>query len=426
MKTIKLPYTTEDYNLINRLIRQQSIVLRWSYNRFLDGKNEKEIRELSKHLKSISDLDSWFVQSSIKEASYLYKSNKDKKVIFNKLNFIRRQKGLISKEEFKKSKNLYINSIGESLKKGNRKLTLDLNNNQIIFKPKVGIKLFLKLPKLRKNIKNELSKLDILSKECKLPISFKLDNNFVYITFEECKVNEITRFKTNKNTCLGIDLNPNYIGLSVLKFNKESNFDIISTECFDISKLTDRKGNHDKLKFELIEITNKIINICKHNKVQFVFVEELNFGNSKNLGFGKRLNNLCLNKFLRNLFQQQLEKRCKLYGLNIFKVGAQYSSYIGNIQYDYFDPINASIEIARRGYEVIISKNRKFYPNFWIKQKLIDQWKESVSFCKDWKELFKEIKNSKLKYRVSLDQCIGFNVFENFSHKSKVTKIVFD
>lgn len=81
-----------------------------------------------------------------------------------------------------------------------------------------------------------------------------------------------------------------------------------------------------------------------------------------------------------------------------------YSSYIGNIQYDYFDPINSSIEIGRRGYETMILKNKQFYPPYLLKDGLIYQWKEHIKSITGWKELFSIIKNLKLRYRVSLGE----------------------
>ena len=51
MKTIKLPYkASEDLSYI---LRQYSSVLRYSYNRLMEGKSEKEIRLLVKQLNNI-------------------------------------------------------------------------------------------------------------------------------------------------------------------------------------------------------------------------------------------------------------------------------------------------------------------------------------------------------------------------------------
>jgi len=122
------------------------------------------------------------------------------------------------------------------------------------------------------------------------------------------------------------------------------------------------------------------------------------------------------------LFYSKLVKTCHIVRHETFKVNPAYSSVIGNCQHDYFDPVNASLEVARRGYNVIILKNKQFYPEFSIKTSLKDLWKKPLSeVVKSWKELFKHIKNSKLRYRVSLEDCKeSFKVFQMDSIKSKV------
>ena len=426
MITIKLPYKTDsDLTVINNIIREQTIVKKWSYNRFIDNKTEKEIRNSTSVLNNINNLDTWFIQSSIYDGKQIYLSNHNKKtgdnrkVIFNKYNFIRRQKGLITNKEFKNSRNNYLYSVGQANCNGNRKFELHIENNNILFKPKRGIKIYLKLPKLRNNIKKQLIQLDLLSKESKLPITYKLNLKYIYVSFDETVLsnNKLSYLKDNR--ILGIDLNPNYIGVSVLEF-KDNKYDIIKTFCYDITKLTDKYGNQNKLEYETIIIANKIINICKHYQVKNIAVEDLNI-RSKDNNKGKNYNNLVINKWLRNLFQKQLNKRCKNYNINLFKILPYYTSYIGNLQHDYFDPINASIEIVRRAYEMKILKNKQFYPKFELKSELRYQWKEYLDSVKEWKELFVIIKNFKLRYRVSLEECKkSFNVLRMDSIKSKV------
>ena len=92
-----------------------------------------------------------------------------------------------------------------------------------------------------------------------------------------------------------------------------------------------------------------------------------------------------------------------------------------NLQHDYFDPINASIEIGRRAYETIILKNKQFYPKFEIKSELRYQWKEYLDSVKEWKELFMIIKNFKLKYRVSRESLIDSLVFKTEYYKRMTT-----
>lgn len=419
MITIKLPYYLEnkdDLSIINDIIREQTIVKKFSYNRFLENKSEKDIRNLIPSLNNIEHIDSWFIQSSIYDGKQIFLSNKNKKVIFNKYNFKRRLKHLISKEEYKKSINNYIFSIGEAPQKGNRKFQLIMEENSILFKPNRKEKILIKLPSLRNNIKNKLINLDLLSKQNKATLTFKLDINFIYITFDETILNEKQEYSLKENRVMGIDLNPNYIGLSILEFNANE-FNVIKTFAFDIKLLTQKKGNHNKLKHETIEITKKIINICKEYKVKNVVLEELNI--KSKINNNKNLNSLTINKWLRNLFTEQLEKRSKNISIKVIKILPYYTSYIGNLMYDFFDPVSASIEIARRGYEVTILKNKQFYPNFKLKTLLKDQWKEYLNNVEEWKTLFSIIKNLKLRYRVSLDDT-KFDVFRFNSTKSKV------
>jgi len=55
MKTIKIPIKLQSD--IKDLQRQCSIVIRYAYNRFKEGKNQKEIRLLCKDLKNIIETE---------------------------------------------------------------------------------------------------------------------------------------------------------------------------------------------------------------------------------------------------------------------------------------------------------------------------------------------------------------------------------
>jgi len=165
-----------------------------------------------------------------------------------------------------------------------------------------------------------------------------------------------------------------------------------------------------------------------HYKVKNLFVEKLDGilkskienrtnGTYKGKSFNRKVNNF----WKRDLFLNNLSKRCQLYSINFHKIYPHYSSFIGNLMYDYVDPINASLEINRRGTESYLAKNKKkFYPEL-TKDSLKDQWKEHLSDdVKTWKEL--KSKNPKMKYRVSLEDCErSYEVLQMNSEKSKVT-----
>ena len=134
MKTIKLPYKTNED--LTSILKQYSSVVRYSYNRFLDGKTEKDIRELTKSLNNIDLLNSWLVQCGIKDGKAIQTRFKNEKVIFGgKFNLINRLKNKITKEEYQLRRLNPINIQGEELKQGNRSVKLDImENNKNIFK----------------------------------------------------------------------------------------------------------------------------------------------------------------------------------------------------------------------------------------------------------------------------------------------------
>ncbi len=431
MKTIKLPYKTTE-NLTS-ILKQYSNVVRYSYNRFLEGKTEKDIRKLSKSLNSIDLLNSWLIQCGIKDGKAIQTRFKDKKVIFGgKQNLTNRLKNKITKEEFLLKRLSPVNIQGEKLKQGNRSFILDIiENNQIIFKLNRNKHIELKLPSLRNNIKKELFKLQQLNevkqiRETGYTYSIRFDLNNIYISFEEFKDEPI---KLDINRHLGIDLNPDTIGISVLKndtaiytqeFSLKPIFSKILSEKLN-SKSDRMKYFQNKLKFETFEISKSISLIAKQFNCKSVFIEDLHFKGSSFIKISNRKNK---NLWKRELFISNLTKRLNILGIKIYSVNPAYSSFIGNLMYDYTDAVNASIEISRRGYEYRIKKNKTgFYPNLLVKH----QWKEMAAKFTDWKKFYLEIKNSKLKYRVSLnDVKHSFKVFQqNSSRKSMILNYVF-
>ena len=413
MITIKLPYKSgqelQDKLLILR--KEYSNVVRYSYNRLKEGMPEKDIRILHGGLNNIDNLDAWTRQCGILEGKQILTRNGTNKVIFGgKFNFINALKGKLN--NLKEQRLLPLSIYGEKAH-GNRKFNLDLFNNKITYKHKCKEHYILDLPKLNKNYKQQLYKLQTLNEYDGYNYQIKLTDKYIYFMFEEFTDTKVL----DKNKYLGIDLNPEYIGLSV-----KNNEEIIFTKCFSMKEIIDKirklkvnssdpklKYLNNKLNTEVLEISKEISKISLRYDCKFIFIEDLTFkGNT----FNNRLNK---NLWKRNIFINNLEKRCNINNQRLFKINPAYSSFIGNLQYEYIDPINASLEIARRGYEVIIKKSKKFYPILKLKEGLKHQWKETVNLdnFKTWKELFDFIKNLKMRYRVSPD----LGVFRKFKTK---------
>ena len=427
MKTIKLPYqTTED---LTCLLKQYSNVVRYSYNRLLEGKSEKDIRLLSKSLNSIDLLNSWMIQCGIRDAGVVYKRFGKEKVVFGgKLNFSRYLNHKISKETFKKNRLLPLTIQGEKLVHGNRSFNLDIiENNCIILKLNRSKHIVLQLPKLRNSYKKDLFKLQELNEKGTTGYTYtvKLDLDNIYISFEEFKEVPV---KLNENRSLGIDMNPDSIGISILDSGN-----IIHTEEFSLKlifiKVLDENNSsassrmkylQNKLKFETFEISKSIATLAKRFHCKTVFIEDLKFKGSLSNHVSNRKNK---NLWKRNLFLSNLTKRLNISNIKIYSINPAYTSFIGNMVHDFTDPVNASIEVARRGFEMLVKRNKNaFYPALLTKQ----LWKNMVVNFKSWKEFFLEVKNLKLKYRVSLEECKhSFKVFQQSSIKSGVIRYQF-
>jgi hypothetical protein len=426
MITLKLPYKSE-FNFLE-LNKEYSKIKRISYNLFRKGTKEKEIRSFIKNNIKLNFCDSWITQCAILEGKESHKRFPDKNIIFGgKYNFKQRCLNKITNEEFKLKRISPLNIQGEILQKGNRKFQLDLSNNQIIFKLKHKQHHKLILPKLKNNYKKYLSKLEELSKSKQITYSVRVDFNNIYISFDLSELSK-QEIKNNSDVYCGIDLNPTNIGISIVKDKN-----IIHTQMYEFKSLTEKskessdskksKYLHNKLKFETIEICKNIVDVCKHHKVNFIFIEQLKFDKKFS---NKNQNRLCGNKWLRTLFNTNLSKRCSLENINLFKVNSCYSSIIGNLQNNFIDSVNASLEIGRRGYECIIRKTKQFYPEFNIKDSILHQWKEmGIEKIKNWKNLFLWLKNNpKLRYRIDFSE-LSDKVFEEriFKHMNSKTNL---
>lgn len=433
MITIKLPFKCQDSDfssVLQDLRRLQSSFVRSAYVQFHKGLSQYQVQQ-DKELQSKFELGSWFRQSGLMLAKGIQERNKSEKVIFGgKVNLQKRMFGKITKEEWSSKRLLPLNVQGESSKTGNRHFSLDLSNNSIYFKPSRKEKFTLEFPKLHRNVKEKLQLLEASSKLKLQPFQVQLTDSHIFISFEEVKQAKLSN--SIENRFIGIDLNPQSIGISVIENQPDQSVKVIHVQEFSVHKLVNDikklkvvssdskfKRANNKLNYETIEISKAITELALQWNVKGIFIEDLNF---KGKQIGHALNRNNKNLWKRGCLTSNLEKRCKLNGLTFYKVSPQYSSQIGNLIWNFSDPVNASIEIARRGCQVIFEKQkskRKFYPDFDLSL-LKDQWKEQFKGCQTWKEIFSEIKNSGVKYRVSLESLNISRVFSLKCEKSKV------
>ena len=419
MKTIKLKImNTID---LNYELKTYNSVVHFAYNRFHDSSvKEKDVRSQVNQLFK-GKLNSWLLQCAIKDGKAIQERNNNKKVIFGgKLLYKRYLRKLITKEEFNKQKQIPISSQGEILRKGNRMFDFHLDNQSLVFKISKDKHINIQLGNIHKKFQKELNKLNELCYDKKATVSIRLNNDYIWITYDEKLLSKSVKFNELKdNRVMGLDLNPNYIGLSVIEFDKENNFKVLYKQVFDLKILTDKISSKNKRHYEIIKICHTINSLINYWKCKKLAIEDLNI-KSSDKGQGKNFNRLCNNVWDRTLIFNKLMILSNIYGYELIQVNPVYSSFIGNLVYGDDttpDMVAASIEIARRGYKKY--EKNWFYPVFNI-DCLDERWKQTLTGVENWKNAFLKIKNSKVKYRVLLNDIVQNAVFSKLNKKSKV------
>ena len=423
MKTVKLTICNE-VDVLDDMHLFSSIV-RVAFNRYQNGLDEKEVRA---YCNSRFNHNSWLIQSAIKEAAALYKLNGEKRILFGgKNNLHQYLTGLIDKTTFKYRRMFPIGIQGEKLRSGNRLFALDLDNQRLTYKPSRDRHVEIQFIPMKKKIAEEMSKVQELAEQNRITVSVKLSDKYVWLTYDESLIYDARYKVLQSKRILGIDMNPNYIGLSVIEFNKNDEFKVLHKQVFDLSKLTISSGKSstdsssryltNKLKHETIAIAHEISKLVNVWKCKAVAIEDLSIKPTDQKK-GKKLNRLCNNKWERRLFVDKLKMLANLHQFNMIEVNPAYSSIVGNFAYGNEstpDMVAASIEIARRAYKKF--DKGWFYPRFNI-QFRDEQWKQTLGSVDDWKGLFSKIKETGLKYRFLLRDYIQNAVFsKNYIQK---------
>ena len=463
MITIKLKYKTDEESStrIKEYRRQYSSVFKVYFNRLLEGIPSKEILHLE--LNNTELVSSAFKGSALQEARTLLKAWESKKsqdknhLIFGgRKSFLDRIKGNISKEELQKRRLQRLCCIGQAEKHGNIMFSIQEDFN-ILFKPTRKEHIVLEvLDSQKKRYSRELKAIYIKSfLEKKYPITYHLDSEFVYLTFDETILNNENReLEVIPNRVMALDLNPNYIGWSIVDWVSSSEFKVIKSGIYNFKSLNDKEkelkdlklsSEHPKRKYlsnkrrtEVFEVSKNLINKALYYKCQIFSVEDLNI-QSKDSGLGKNFNKLVNNQWIRTDLVSNLEKRCNIFGVKFIKSKPEYSSFIGNFLYRSLnlpDMILASIEISRRAFEFYnqyVTKKFEIRKNI-VRPSLVDfrtlylkslEEFELQPIYKDLIELYYFFKKSKMLYRLSLDKfCLEFS--SCFSIKSQLSHISFD
>ena len=451
MVTLKLKYRLieeQDMYLICDYQRQYSSCLHFLYNRISDNPSitEKELRLLYDNVNNCYLINKWLFQCAIKEARQIYNSHGVKVVFGGKANYYKRNKLSITKEEYKARRISPVYSIGEANNLGNRMFRLK-PYNILTFQPDRLHHIDLELVGLRKHRQTVISKLTELAIQRKITLTYKLSSEYVWISYDEKLVTSIETPKI-KNRIFAIDMNPNYIGWSIVEWKSSSVFRIVKEGIISIKELNDydNKQKIDSTKrkhisnirhHDVIEICKNLINTASYYRCDKFVLEDLNFNTS---GSYNKFNRLTRNQWCRNLLETNIIKRCNIYNINVIKVKPEYSSFIGNFIFrqvtDMPDMVLASIEIGRRGYEyssqyIDKTKNKKkniVFPDISDFDDLYTKSLEEFSIKEksdSMLTLYSYIKNTKMTYRVPIsNKLVGFRLRSINQFVYKINKLI--
>ncbi len=454
MITLKIKYTTTEdgLNLIKEYRKQYSSVLHYAYNRRYEGISEKDVEHQISSLNNIPLIKSYLKRCAVKNATQLIKDEGEKQLIFGgKKNFIERCKGKITKDEFlnKRLSKLFI--IGEANKHSNRMVVINDDLLSFTFKPTLKDKIVLFINGRYKRYKSILNKLYHLQQDKQISITYHLNTDYIYLTYDETLLNQYTDYQPIKNRIFAIDLNPNYIGWSVVDWKDSSKFELVKSGVISIKDINDidfgLKGKsseskeriyiNNKRTFETYEISKLLVNTAKYYRCEVFGLEELNI-KSKDRDKGKRYNKLVNNVWNRNQLVNSIKKRCNVYSIRVMLAKPNYSSFVGNFLFRDLklpDMVLASIEIGRRCYEFkvqYIDKTEDKRKNIILPDvdDFNDRYVKSLEEfnipgeVKDLVGVYNFLKKSKSRYRLSLDDLSHLEFSRCFSNKSKIKKIL--
>ena len=452
--TFKIPYSCEKLDEILPYIEQYNSVLKFTYNRRRDNHDldlpkkefDKLIREFQNQMNNVELIGSHLMNSANIDAKGLIEKHGLDPIIFGGKNlFLQRCNDKISKEMFKLERLSPLYSVGEANQHGNRMFQL-LDLETVLFKPSKQKHFSLKLHSIGQKRLETLKRLIVLQNTKSIPITYSLDMNYIYITFDMNRINH-QEYPVIQNRVLAVDVNPNYVGYSVVDWKSETDYQIIDSGFYEIKPLNDY-GNSlkvssdspeakyitNKRNHELIHIAIELATKAKHYRCEVFAIEDLSIPTT-NTKKGRKYNRLVNNSWNRNLLLKQIKKHINCSSTTLIEIDPAYTSKLGNILYrkEYLvDACLASIEIGRRGLEFFnqyISKRKPkekivIFPNLDSVKSILIQSLEELNMCNEldsW-EIFKSlVKDSKVRYRVSyLESLSNYSgvLFRKF-HKRK-------
>lgn len=445
MTSLKLPFeytNIDDENNMLQYIKQSTYLFRAMFKHLNKGENVDA--NTFNHYNHIELLDFHMRESILYDAkSIIDKSDLNKSVCFGgKKNFHQRQKGIIDKEDYKFNRLHPFCIIGEK-KSGtkavysNRRFKILKDLSGITFRDNNKHLIKMLFPKnIKKNYREILQKLYNHQVQGDIPITYRVSaDKHISISYDETLLFDVPDREYIKDLIFSIDMNPNYIGWSIVQWYSSSEYEIVKSGVVILKELNDyenqlikehyhsdsieRKWINNKRSSSMYDISIMLVNKAIENQCEYFSIEDLKI-KSKDIKKGKYLNRLCIQQWNRKDFINSLQKHCNLNNIKLHKSPCGYTSFYGNLlfrKHNLPDMVLASVEIGRRCFEfnhqyIVKDVNQRkniIHPDF-------NDFKDDFLYAlndldiklecclKTYKNIYKHIKDKKIKYRKDIDK----------------------
>lgn len=402
MITYKFYTDTDPLSTLNKEFMR---AVRMSYSHW-QGNTDAKLSEVENYLKSLEwdQLDASLIKMAVNQAKSLRARDSvifGSKVLFYKLKWHKGNQAS-NQQAFRRSRNTGMLLRGSSSDpNGNRKAQLDIENSQIVVRPRKGVSysLPIRIPHKRRC---DLLELQALCESNDAFFNLQVCDGYVCIIFDESVIERdpITDFIPGR--ILSIDSNPNYLGVVI---SDEDNR-IVHKEIIDFKDLNHKHTANNKKRHEKHQAVKHLISLAVHYRCEAIAVEKLSMP-GENHQKGRTFNRLVNNTWHKNLINNSLRKWCVIRRIKFIPVIAAYSSFLGCIQNPgEFDSIAAAIELNRRARLANKHQRYQLLPKSFDPEHVPTQWKEMglavllANGINSWQELYRWCRDTKFSYRV--------------------------
>lgn len=388
------------------------------------------------------------------------------------------------KKEWRGKRTRPMMVVGEANYKGNRFFDVThLTESYIVYKPNMKTHIRVNIS-INRRLREELELMAGLAERKEIPVTVSMSRDMIWLSYdleklygialdEKSRREEVKGIKNqhhpkdieerlikdcyrkwhkehedrklkdrNRDRAVSVDMNPGYIGWSILEKDEDGEIIVLRCGTFDFHELCEKTGEAsssrkskritNKRKYEISICIKKLFGLADHYRCAYFFIEDLSFGKDSEKK-SKESNRKNRNSWNRELMVNCMMRGCDEHSMELREVNACYTSFIGNIRYEYGDPTSAAVEIGRRG---LWQYTTRFYPKMTrrdedsLRRKFGDvvQGRSDVSWV-EWyrtsKELYGSVKlNQILRDKVD-DMCDSYLVGRLDSVKSKTFMKVF-